>query len=204
MYIVWHGHACFTFVSEAGTLVIDPYQDDYVPGLSPLRLVADQVLCSHDHKDHAARQTVTITDRPHEFQIETIPCFHDDQQGALRGTNLIHIITDNGLRVAHLGDLGCPLTQEQIDQLQNLDALLIPIGGYYTIDAAQAQAIVEQLNPRVVIPMHYRTDEFGYDVLATRDEFLRLRGNAVYYAGNRFHLTGNNRVQTAVLSYHPN
>lgn len=203
MIIVWHGHACFTLASEQGTLAIDPFVDHYVPGLSPIRLHADQVVCSHEHRDHCARDLVRISGCEPTYQLETISTFHDGEEGSLRGTNTIHVITADGLRVAHLGDLGCPLTGEQAARLQDLDALLIPVGGHYTIDAAQAQDIVEQLKPRVVIPMHYRSDSFGYDVLAPLSDFTSLRRDTVYYGGNRFVLTPNTPAQTAVLTYQP-
>ncbi|MGE4277274.1 MAG: MBL fold metallo-hydrolase [Lawsonibacter sp.] len=201
MNVIWNGHSCFTLESEDGSVVFDPYQDGAVPGLAPLRLTADAVLCSHEHRDHGARSAVTLTGRSPSFHLTTLSTFHDPEGGALRGPNTIHILSSEGLRIAHLGDLGCPLTEEQLGLLQGLDALLIPVGGYYTIDVAQAQALVQQLNPRVVIPMHYRSDTFGYDVIARLDDFLALRSDVVRYAGNTLALTKDTPSQTAVLTY---
>ena len=144
MLIIWHGHSCFTLVSEQGTLAIDPFVDHYVPGLSPIRLHADQVVCSHEHRDHCARDLVRLSGCEPAYQLEAISSFHDGEDGTLRGMNTIHVSTADRLRVAHLGDLGCPLTEEQTARLRNLDALLIPVGGFYTIDAAQAQAMAEE------------------------------------------------------------
>ena len=203
MKLTWNGHSCFTITTQQGSAVLDPYLDGSVPGLSPLALTADAVFCSHDHKDHAARQVVTLTGQSFEAQVETLSTFHDDQQGALRGPNRIHILSAEGMRVAHLGDLGCLPTPEQLDRLQNLDALLIPVGGYYTIDAQQAQALIQTLHPRVVIPMHYRSSSFGYDVLTTVDDFLSLRGDVVRYSSNTMELTSQTPSQTAVLTYQP-
>ena len=98
-----------------------------------------------------------------------------------------------------MGDIGCPLTREQKDLLKHLDAILIPVGGYYTIDAAQAKAVVDDLAPRVVIPMHYRSDHFGYPVIGRLEEFTGLCRNVVEYDSNGLLLTAETRPQTAVL-----
>ena len=205
MNIIWNGHSCFTLDTTQGVVVLDPYQDGSVPGLSPLHLTADLVLCSHEHKDHGAREMVTLTGKPVSLQVEELPTFHDPEQGALRGTNIIRIFTAEGLRVAHLGDLGCDLTPEQAEKLQGLDALMIPVGGYYTIDARQAKALADALRPRVVIPMHYRGACFGYEVTGPLEDYLALCGgeNVVHYSGNTLELTADTPAQTAVLTYQP-
>jgi len=201
MKLIWNGHACFTIATAQGTAVLDPYEDNYVPGLAPLKLTADKVLCSHGHRDHGAVDVVALTGNEPSFAVETISTFHDPEQGALRGPNTIHIISAEGLRVAHMGDLGCELTQEQIDKLQGLDAVIIPVGGFYTIDAAQAKAVTEQLKPRVIIPIHYRSETFGFPVLAEVGDFLSLCDNVVRYEGNTLELTADTPAQTAVLTY---
>ena len=199
MKLIWHGHSCFTLETSQGTVVFDPYADGSVPGLPPLDLQADLVLCSHEHHDHNARSNVHLSGRAPSFQVERLDTFHDPEQGALRGPNTIHMISADGLRVAHLGDLGCALTPEQLERLQGLDAVLIPVGGYYTIDAAQADEIARQLQSRVVVPMHYRGEGFGYDVIAPLDRFLALRTDVVRYPGSSLTLEANMPVQTAVL-----
>lgn len=203
MKLTWHGHSCFTLDSSQGTVVFDPYQDGSVPGLCPLSLTADLVLCSHAHRDHGARTAVKLTGRSPSFQVEELATFHDSEQGALRGPNTIHIISTEGMRLAHLGDLGCQPEPEQLDRLRGLDVLLIPIGGYYTIDARQAAALVQELAPRIAVPMHYRSDAFGYDVLGTVEDFLSLRQDTVRYDGNTLELSRDTPVQTAVLTYQP-
>lgn len=90
----------------------------------------------------------------------------------MRGTNTIHIISDGTYRLAHLGDLGCQLEEEQLQKLENLDVILIPVGGYYTIDGDQAARLIQRLHPSIVIPMHYRSDTFGFDVISTVEPFL--------------------------------
>jgi len=201
MKIIWNGHSCFTLDTAQGSLVLDPYQDGSVPGLSPLHLTADRVACSHGHRDHNADTAVTSTGQTPTFQLTGLHTFHDPQGGALRGENTIHILSAEGMRVAHLGDLGCTLPPEQLDQLRGLDALMIPVGGFYTIDAAQAQALAAELRPRVVIPMHYRSGSFGFDVLGTVEDFLAFRSDPVFIGDNVLELTRDTPPQTAVLTY---
>lgn len=199
MKLIWHGHSCFTLETGQGTVVFDPYADGSVPGLPPLSLQADLVLCSHEHADHNARDNVHLSGRTPSLSVERLDTFHDAKQGALRGPNAIHIVSADGLRVAHLGDLGCTLTPEQLEQLQGLDAVLLPVGGYYTIDAVQADAAARKLGARAVVPMHYRGAGFGYDVIAPLDDFLALREDVVRYPGPALTLEANMPVQTAVL-----
>ena len=201
MNLIWNGHSCFTLETAEGSVVCDPYRDGSVPGLSPIRLTADLVLCSHDHRDHGARELVALTGRTPSFSVETISTFHDPEGGALRGPDTIHIVAAEGMRLAHLGDLGCIPTPEQLDRLRGLDVLLIPVGGYYTIDASQAQELVEELKPRIVVPMHYRSDTFGYEVIARLEDFLALRSDVVRYPGSALELTPHTPTQTAVLTY---
>ena len=129
-------------------MVLDPYLDGSVPGLSPIRLTADRVYCSHGHRDHGGTEVVTLTGKVPTLTVEELHTWHDDQQGAKRGPNVIHILQAEGMRVAHLGDLGCTLEPEQLEKLTGLDALMIPVGGFYTIDAQQAKALVDQIKPR--------------------------------------------------------
>ena len=174
MKITWIGHACFKIESNGYILIIDPYEDGYVPGLKPLREAADMVLCSHDHGDHNAKDLIEITEeKTCPFTITTINTFHDEVQGAKRGIDTIHIIDDGSVRIAHLGDLGCELEEEQIQQLKNLDVCLIPVGGHYTIDGKQAAELVHLIQPKTVIPIHYRDDKagFGFDVISTVEDF---------------------------------
>ena len=174
MKITWHGHACFTIETTQGSVTVDPFQDNYVPGCGVIRPVSDAVFCSHGHGDHHGVEAVRLTGSPCGVAVETISTWHDEVQGAKRGDNLIHIFSAEGMTVVHLGDLGCELTEEQITKLSSTDVLLIPVGGFYTIDATQAMQIVKQLSPRVVIPMHYKGEGFGFDIIAPVDDFLSL------------------------------
>ena len=113
-------------------------------------------------------------DGPCPFTIRTVETFHDGEGGALRGPNTIHILSADGVAVAHLGDLGHPLSPEQIAAIGPLDAVLIPVGGTYTVDAAGAKAVCEALNPKCVIPMHYRHAPYGLPNVTGVEDFLSL------------------------------
>ena len=171
MKIEYLGHACFRLDDQ---LVIDPYKDGSVPGLENLRTSAVKVICTHEHADHSGRECVEITPGECEFRIEEVPSFHDDQEGALRGPNTIFVVAKDDEKLVHLGDLGHFPNEEQLKKIADADYLLIPVGGYYTIDAEIAAKICEAANPKIIIPMHYRTSTSGYPELATVDEFMKL------------------------------
>lgn len=199
MRLIWNGHACFTVETAQGSLVFDPYQDNYVPGLPVLRLTADQVLCTHQHRDHGAREVVTLTGSTPTFQVESLSTWHDPEGGTLRGENTMFILSAEGMRLAHVGDLGCMPTPEQLERLQGVDVLLVPVGGFYTIDAQEAAQLVKAVRPRIVVPMHYRSATFGYEVLATVEDYLALADNVIRYDTNALEITPHTPAQTAVL-----
>ena len=203
--IQWLGHSCFRVECQGYAVVLDPFEPGSVPGLRDIRQTADQVLCSHQHHDHNYRAGVALRqDGPENpFTITALPSFHDGCGGAKRGPNTIPLLEAQGLRVAHLGDLGCELEPEQLEALKGLDALRIPVGGFYTIDAKQARALVDQLKPRVTVPMHYRGGSFGYDVIGPLEDYLELCGDVVRYPGNVLVLDKDTPGQTAVLTYCP-
>lgn len=186
MKITYIGHACFTIEKNGYKVILDPYEDGYVPGFGPLREEADLVLCSHQHGDHNAESVVTLrTGAECPFEITRIETYHDDCHGAERGMNTIHILDDGVNKVAHLGDLGCNINEDMseadIAALTDLDAILIPVGGTFTIDTPQAIDLIKQLNPRIAIPMHFRSDyyQFGFDVLTTDDYFVESCGEVL-------------------------
>lgn len=200
MKITWLGHSCFTVESQGYRIVLDPYQDGSVPGLTPVRVEANQVLCSHGHGDHCGTECIALRQGvTSPFTVETIDTWHDDKNGAKRGPNTIHVLSDGQCRVAHLGDLGCDLTLEQKNKLRGLTALLIPVGGFFTINAAQAKVLADELAPTVVIPMHYRGRGFGFPVIGKVDRFTKLCGNVISYPGSELELTVQTGRQTAVL-----
>lgn len=174
MKLIWHGHACFELRLSSGSVVFDPYCPGSVPGLSLPELSADAVICSHGHSDHCCAGAVKLSGRKPGFKVTQIPTFHDEQRGRLRGGNLCTVIEGDGLRIAHLGDLGHPLSGDELSRLGRLDLLMIPVGGVYTVDAAQAKELVEALRPRITVPMHYKCASSGLRNVAPVEEFLRL------------------------------
>lgn len=181
MKITWLGHACFEIQHKGYSIILDPYKPGKVPGLKSLKVRAHKVLCSHDHDDHNYEPAVEIIkDNLEEpFKIEVIDTWHDEVQGAKRGKNKIHILSADGIRVAHMGDLGCFLTKEQVVQLGSLDAIMIPIGGVYTLDATEAKTELDKLDVKVILPMHYRSENFGFDEIGDLSMFTRQYDNSL-------------------------
>lgn len=203
MQITWLGHSCFKIESEKAVIIVDPYQDGSVPGLGPVREHAELVLCSHGHGDHCGTECVTVSGAPvSDVKITKIETFHDHHNGTRRGTNTIHIIEADGYRIAHLGDLGCSLQEQQKEQLKNLDLLLIPVGGFYTIDAEEAANLVKELNPKTTIPMHYqgRDNAFGYDVLDTVSEFTKHMDSVAAVAKSAICMENRPETQVVLLT----
>ncbi len=200
--IIYLGHACFVLEAGGYRTVIDPYRHGMVPGLPDLQVEAEAVYCSHEHDDHNYVQAVSLqpTMLPVPYVVETIIVPHDDAQGSKRGMNKIHIFNFGELRIAHMGDIGRALTPEEQEKLCGLNALLIPVGGYYTIDSGQAHEMVEQLKPRVAIPMHYRTDTTGFSEIAHLVDFTDRFGNVVH-GGNSLTVTKDTKKQIHILQY---
>lgn len=173
MTITWLGHSCFILESGGFRALLDPYHE--VPGLPDTEAEADAVYCSHDHFDHGYTEKVRLTSgRENPFSVTEVQTFHDGKGGTLRGSNVIRKFTAGGVSVAHFGDLGHPLSPEQLAELGGCDAILIPVGGFYTIDAAGAKAAADAVGASVVVPMHYRDGAVGFDVLSTLDSFTGL------------------------------
>ncbi len=191
MKLQWLGHACFAVSEGDYTVVIDPFCD--VKGYDDVDTAADEVLCSHSHYDHAYRAGVAVGRggaRP--FTVETVATFHDEQNGALRGENTVHILRGRET-VVHLGDLGHPLTQAQVDAIRGCDVLLVPVGGTYTVDGATAAALVRAVAPKTAIPMHYRFGTRGFDELDTVEPFLG------HFAAEAVHRLEGDTVEVAAL-----
>ena len=179
MKLTWYGHSCFLLETAEGSVVFDPYAPGSVPGWRLPPLTADKVLCSHQHADHNWAEGVTLSGRTPAFRLQALNTWHDGEQGALRGPNTIYVVEAEGRRVAHLGDLGHELSAEQLAALGKIDVLLLPVGGFFTIDAAQAARTAEAIGAPVVIPMHYRGAAFGYDKIGPLEDFLALRGDVL-------------------------
>ena len=201
--IKWLGHSCFKLEYDGSSLVIDPY--DHVDGYPELHERAELVLCSHEHGDHGYRQAIEIISHEGQlpFKVERMDTFHDDCGGAKRGNNLVHIIKAGDHTVVHLGDLGHMLSEAQAERLAGCDLLLVPVGGYYTIDAAMAKRVCDAVKPRVIIPMHYCGGGYGYPVLADVDGFTGLYTDKMInnVGDDTFILTDDTPEQIAVLSF---
>ena len=161
--ITWLGHSCIRLEKDDYVIVLDPYADGSVPGYPPLRTEADKVLCSHFHGDHGAVDLVTIREgaeaKACPFVITEIESFHDEEGGALRGTNVIRIFDDGEYRIAHMGDIGCMPTEEQKDMLRGVDVMLIPVGGFFTMEPDRIKALVSGLHGHVYQPMEVTEDD---------------------------------------------
>lgn len=175
---------------KTATLITDPF--DPSVGFPFPTVSADIVTVSHAHPDHANVTKVQGTSRrpnpfiisaPGEYEImgisvRSIPCFHDDQQGKLRGKNLIMVITIDGVHLVHLGDLGHSLSQSQIEDIGPVDVLMVPVGGFFTIGPQAAASVVENIDPSIVIPMHFRSDKHAdsFQQLSSLPDFLKQMG----------------------------
>ena len=201
MTITWLGHSCFVLESGGFRALLDPYK--CVRGFPDITAEADAVYCSHGHFDHAYTEGVTLSSgKKNPFTVKEVATFHDDQNGTRRGENTIRVFSAEGFTVAHLGDLGHLLTERQAAAIGRCDALLVPVGGTYTIDAPKAKAVVEQLAPRIVIPMHYRQGDKGFLELDTVDAFLSCfpADQVRWYPVSRLELTADTPAQVAVLA----
>lgn len=182
--LTYYGHSSFLVEAADGSrIIIDPYRSGAFNGavkLAPIAEAADAVVATHKHDDHGAADT--ISGKPEVYihptsatvgawTITGIDVAHDDEGGRSRGKNTIIVLDDGDVRVVHLGDLGHTLDAKTIGAIGRVDVLLIPVGGYFTIDFKQAAQVVESLAPRIVIPMHYKTPKVDFPIAAA-DPFL--------------------------------
>lgn len=200
MKITWLGHSCFELEESGFRVLLDPYKG--VQGLPDIEREADAVYCSHGHFDHGYTEKVRLTTgKENPFIVTEIETFHDDKGGTLRGKNMIRKFTAGDVSAAHLGDLGHPLSKDQLAALGHCDAILIPVGGYYTIDAATAKQVADATGAAVVVPMHYRNGPAGFDVLSTLDAFTgRYPPEQVKQYGSTLTLEKGMPKQVAVLA----
>lgn len=182
MEITWLGYSCFRLKGKNITVITDPYP----PGLgySLDKPSADIVTVSHGHANHSYVSPIPgqpkVINRPGEYEIGGaliigISAFHDAENGSALGKNTIYAIEVDDVTVCHLGDLGHPLSSNQTEELGNIDVLLIPVGGGTTISAAQAAALIRNIEPKIVIPMHYKTPTLTKE-LDPIDKFLTEMG----------------------------
>jgi len=164
MNIQWYGHSCFRIESKEGDILIDPFSKDV--GLRTPRIRDDIVLVTHDHFDHNnigdIKPEIFVISSPGEYErkgihIKGIQSFHDKSQGAERGLNTIYVVIAEDIRLCHMGDFGQEeLTDEQIEAIGDIDILMVPVGGTYTVNFSEAMRIVKKIEPKIIIPMHYK------------------------------------------------
>ncbi len=188
MKVKWLGHAAFLITSDEGTKVVtDPYQSgQFGLDYGKIEDAADIVVVSHDHADHNYVQGVpgspqvvkgAGTQQAKGIEFKGIASYHDDSGGSQRGPNNIFCFTVNGVRVCHLGDLGHMLSEQQLAEIGEVDVLLTPMAGNFTIDAATASRTVERIKPRVVIPMHFKTSKCSSFPVTDVEPFLAGKKN---------------------------
>ena len=182
MDISWLGHSCFKIKGSNATVITDPYPPSL--GYSLGKPTARIVTVSHQHPGHSYVQGIggepkPVT-KPGEYEISGIliigvATFHDGEGGGKRGKNTIYLMEVDEVSVCHLGDLGHVLTAEQVEEIGNVDVLLLPVGGVSTLNAPMATEVIRQIEPKAVVPMHYKTEALSWE-LEPVDRFLKEIG----------------------------
>ena len=210
MDITWLGHSCFRLRGSHATVITDPYSPDlgYTLGKPTARIVT----VSHQHPGHSYFRGIggqpRVINGPGEYEISGvlilgIATFHDGEGGKKRGKNTVYLMEIDEISVCHLGDLGHVLTGEQVEEIDNVDVLLLPVGGVSTINAPMAAEIVRQLEPKAVIPMHYKTPALSWE-LEPVERFLKEIGAKELNPQPKLSLTKSNlptNTQVFLLDY---
>jgi len=206
------GHSCFRIKGSHATIITDPYPPDL--GYSLGKPTANIITVSHQHPGHSYVKGIggewRVVNGPGEYEISGvliigISTFHDDEKGGTRGKNTAYLMEIDEISVGHLGDLGHTLTNNQVEELENVDVLLIPVGGVSTINASVAAGLVRQLEPKVVVPMHYKTNQLNRE-LEPVDRFLKEMGVNEVNSQPKLSFTKANlpiSTQTFLLDYAP-
>ncbi len=189
MKIKWYGHAAFLVTSDQGVKIItDPYESGAYGGQLSYGKIKDQadiVLTSHDHADHNDPKSLpgspeivkgSGSKTVKGLSIKGISTYHDPSKGSERGANTIFTFTVDGIKICHLGDLGHILNEKDLAEIGSVDILFIPVGGYFTIDSKEATRVAEQIKPKVLIPMHFKTEKCGFPITPVED-FLKGKSN---------------------------
>ncbi|MEN6370584.1 MAG: MBL fold metallo-hydrolase [Armatimonadota bacterium] len=189
MKIQWLGHSSFLITSDAGVrIVTDPYQPGSFNGglrYAPLNKPVDVVTISHDHADH--NYVHMVEGKPiiikgagmfmaSGIEFNGVSTFHDTSGGSERGRNTVFSFTVDNIKICHLGDLGHVLKSDQAAEIGAVDVLFVPVGGYFTIDAKEAEKVADQLSAQIVIPMHYKTEKVDFPIVGV-DEFIKGKPN---------------------------
>jgi len=212
MEITWLGHSCFKIRGKQATIITDPFSPG--SGYSLGKVSANIVTVSHEHAGHSYSAGIggnpRVFKRPGEYEITGVliiglATYHDANKGADRGKNTVFVLEMEEMTICHLGDLGYPLTDSQIEEIGKVDVLMIPVGGVTTINAAAASAMVRQMEPKIVLPMHYKTSMFEGN-LEPVDNFLREIGSHGAVPQAKLNVNKNNlplSTQVTLLEFQP-
>jgi len=189
MKIKWYGHAAFLITSDQGAkIMIDPYEPGAFGGQLSYGKIKDQVdivLTTHDHADHNYTKDLPGTPQiikgsgsktAKGISMKGISTYHDPSQGSERGANTIFTLKIDNIQLCHLGDLGHLLSDKELAEIGPVDILLIPVGGFFTIDPKEATRVAEQIKPKILIPMHFKTAKCGFPIAPVED-FLKGKTN---------------------------
>jgi len=189
MKIKWYGHSAFLITSDQGTkIMIDPYEPGAFGGQLSYGKIKDQVdivLTTHDHADHNYTKDLPGTPQivkgsgpktAKGISMKGISTYHDPSQGSERGANTIFTLKIDNIQLCHLGDLGHLLSDKELAEIGPVDILLIPVGGFFTIDPKEATRVAEQIKPKILIPMHFKTAKCGFPIAPVED-FLKGKTN---------------------------
>jgi L-ascorbate metabolism protein UlaG (beta-lactamase superfamily) len=211
MKIKWFGHSSFLIESKRGIKIItDPF-DETLGYILP-RIKANIVTVSHEHFDHNYVRGVKgkpvvfkglVNRESHKMEFRGILSYHDSIYGSLRGQNTIFVIKADELKLCHLGDLGHILISDTLAEIGDVDILFIPVGGYYTIDSSQATQVIKDIKPKIVIPMHYKTEAIKFSIDPV-EVFLSDKENVKILESNEFEITEDTlpkNTQIYVLQY---
>jgi L-ascorbate metabolism protein UlaG (beta-lactamase superfamily) len=187
MNIKYLGHSSFFIRSKDAKLVTDPFEPKVV-GLKFPKQEADIVTVSHQHGDHNYMAGISddalVVDWPGEFEkkgirIHGFNTYHDKEKGKERGENILYKIEADDMAILHCGDLGHVLDDDMLEAIGDIDILMIPVGGFFTIDAKEAVAIIKKIEPSIIIPMHYNHDQLNQETfskIARLEEFIEAYG----------------------------
>jgi len=189
MKIKWYGHSAFLITSDQGTkIMMDPYEPGAFGGQLSYGKIKDQVdivLTSHDHADHNYTKDLPGTPQVVKgsgsktikgVSMKGVSTYHDSSKGSERGANTIFTLKIDNIQLCHLGDLGHLLSDKELAEIGPVDILLIPVGGFFTIDPKEATRVAEQIKPKILIPMHFKTEKCGFPIASVED-FLKGKTN---------------------------
>lgn len=216
MKIKYLGHASFELeLSDGRKIIFDPYESGAYGGAlayAPIAGDYDIAIVSHDHADHRSSKVLNRSKKVVEkggsyelsgVRVKSIPTYHDESKGSERGTNLVFLVEAEELRIVHLGDLGHKLSESELSEIGGADVALVPVGGHFTIDARSAKDVVEAIGPKLVIPMHFKTDKVDFPIKPVED-FTALMDNVEQAGSSEIEITPENLPQnTKVVVLEP-